>query len=56
MKFNVLKTFKNLGPRLLRKKEDKNYVIRRGVSQQVLDAADRMIKEYQSDLDYLKDR
>ncbi len=30
--------------------------IRRGVSQKVLDAADRLMKEYQSDLDYLKDR
>ena len=30
--------------------------MRHGISRQVLDTADRMIKEYKSDLDYLKDR
>jgi hypothetical protein len=30
--------------------------VRKGVSQQVLDVADQVIKEYQSDLDYLKDK
>jgi hypothetical protein len=30
--------------------------VRRGMSQRVLDTADRMIEEYKSDLDYLKDR
>jgi hypothetical protein len=30
--------------------------VRQGASQQVLDVADRMIEEYKSDLDYLKDR
>jgi hypothetical protein len=29
---------------------------RQGISQHVLDTADRMIEEYKSDLDYLKDR
>ncbi len=29
---------------------------RRGLSQQVLDTADQMIKEYQPDLEYLKDK
>lgn len=30
--------------------------MRQGVSQHVLDTAERLMKEYQSDLDYLKDR
>ena len=30
--------------------------VRKDTSQQVLDTADRMIEEYKSDLDYLKDR
>ena len=30
--------------------------MRRGVSQQVLDTADRMIEEYKPDLEYLKDK
>jgi hypothetical protein len=29
---------------------------RKGVPQQVLDSADRMMKQYQADLEYLKDR
>lgn len=30
--------------------------MRRGISQHVIDTAERLMQEYQADLDYLKDR
>lgn len=53
---NAFKAVRSFARRLQRKQEDKRYVVRTGVSQEVLDAAERLMKEYQDVLDYLKDR
>ena len=54
--FGVLRIVRNVVRRLQWWREDRRYVVRRGVSPEVMDAAERLMKEYQSDLDYLKDR
>ena len=54
--FDVLKAVRNVVRRLRWREEDKRFVVREGVSQEVMDAAERLMKEYKADLDYLKDR
>ncbi len=54
--FTTLKIVRSVVQRFRRKKADKNFVVRTGVSQHVLDTADRLMKEYQEALEYLKDR
>lgn len=51
MILNRLKAIKNS---ITRARRSPKLLIRRGVSQKALDSAERMMKEYQSDLDYLE--
>ena len=53
--FDILSIVRSVVRRLRWRREDRHFVIREGVSQEVMDAAERLMKEYKADLDYLKD-
>lgn len=54
--FDVLSFVRSVVRRLRWRREDRHFVVREGVSQEVMDAAERLMEEYKEALDYLKDR